>query len=102
MTMRSSLVKSAADGENGPRASGRPLDQVEALKPLGRRARKARAAQWVRAIYEVMTQKRSNIQLGIEVQFSYQCPVVRSPKAIDLWAESWKAMSPIIAFVLKD
>lgn len=68
----------------------------------GKRREAKYQPQWVRAIYEVMTQKRSNIQLGLEVRFSYQCPVVRSPKAIDLFAESWKAMSPIIAFVLKD
>ena len=45
MTMRSSFVKSAADSENGPMASGRPPDQAEALKPLGRRARKAQAVR---------------------------------------------------------
>lgn len=58
--------------------------------------------QWISAIYHVMTQKRSNIQLGIEVHFSYDSPVVRSRRAIELFAKSWIAMSPLIDFVLED
>ncbi len=68
----------------------------------GKRREAKYQPQWVRAIYEVITQKRSNIQFGLDVLFSYKCPIVRSPKAIDLFAESWKAMSPIIAFVIDD
>jgi len=58
--------------------------------------------EWIRAIYEVMTQKRSNIQMGFAVTFSYSCSVVRSRAAVDLFADAWTAMSPIIDFVLTD
>jgi hypothetical protein len=58
--------------------------------------------EWVRAIYQVATRKRSNIQMGFVVLFPYDCPVVRSPAAVDLFADAWSAMSPIIGFVLED
>jgi len=58
--------------------------------------------EWVRAIYEVATRKRSNIQLGFVIRFRYTCPVLRSPAAVDLFAQAWLAMSPILAFVLDD
>ena len=56
--------------------------------------------EWVRAIYEALANKRSNIQFGVEIHFSYECPIVRSSKAIDLFAASWVAMSPLVDFVL--
>ena len=58
--------------------------------------------EWMRAMYEIATRKRSNIQMGFVVRFPYTCSVLRSPAAVDLFAEAWKAMSPIIDFVLKD
>ena len=56
--------------------------------------------EWAYAIYDVITQKRSNIQFGLEVQFSYDCSVVRSAVAADLFAEAWVALSPVLPFVL--
>ncbi|UUO05342.1 hypothetical protein M4951_18410 [Blastopirellula sp. J2-11] len=56
--------------------------------------------QWVEAIYQLLINKRSNIQLGVDVQFSYSCPIVRSAKAVSLFADTWKAISPLINFVL--
>lgn len=58
--------------------------------------------EWVEAIYTVLTNKRSNIQCGMEVQFDYGCPIMRSPEAVDLFADSWKAMQPLLAFVVAD
>ncbi len=58
--------------------------------------------QWLEAIYEVLVNKRSNLQLGVDVQFSYECKLLRSPKAVDLFADSWKALLPLISFVLED
>jgi len=58
--------------------------------------------QWAVAIYEALTHKRSNIQLELSVELSYRCPIVRSPKAVDLFAESWIAMSPLIDFVIEE
>lgn len=57
--------------------------------------------EWVRAIYEVATRKRSNVQMGFVIRFRYSCPILRSPAAVDLFAEAWTAMSPIIDFVLE-
>jgi hypothetical protein len=57
--------------------------------------------QWLGTIFEVLVHKRSNLHLGVEVRLSYNCPLVRSAKAADLFAESWKALSPLISFVLQ-
>lgn len=56
--------------------------------------------QSIEAIYQLLVHKRSNIQFGVNVQFLYSCPVVRSPKAAELFVDSWKATSPLIDFVL--
>lgn len=58
--------------------------------------------EWIEAIYNVLVRKRSNIQCGIEVHFSYTCLIVRSPKAVDLFADTWVAVEPLIAFALGD
>lgn len=58
--------------------------------------------QWIEAIYELLVNKRSNIQFSVEMHFRYTCPLVGSPKAADLFADSWKALSPLINFVLSD
>jgi len=57
--------------------------------------------QWCRAIYEILANKRSNIQLGIEMRFSYKCPIVRSSEAVDLFSGAWIGMKPMLDFVLK-
>jgi len=57
--------------------------------------------EWTRAIYEVIASKRSNIQLGLEVRWPYDAAAIRSRKALDLFAQSWIAMSPLVDFVLK-
>jgi hypothetical protein len=58
--------------------------------------------QWIEAIYNTLVHKRSNIQFGVEVQFSYTCPIVQSPQCVDLFADSWKALSPLIALAVHD
>lgn len=58
--------------------------------------------EWIEAIYHILVCKRSNLQLGVEMNFQYKCPVVRSPQALDLFAQSWIALSPFVAFVLGD
>ena len=64
------------------------------------RGRVKRQPHWVDTIYAVLCDKRSNIQLGIEVQFGYDCKEIRSRKAVGLFAESWIAMSSILRCVL--
>jgi hypothetical protein len=58
--------------------------------------------QWIEAIYDILAHKRSNIQFGVDVQFSYDCPVVQSPECADLFADTWKALSPLLDFALKE
>ncbi len=89
--------------------SQRSVGQVDARLEIdlrtiipGKRREAKHQPEWARAMYQVMTRKRSNIQLGLVVHFSYLCPVVRSRKAVELFAKSWIAMSPIIDFVLDD
>lgn len=66
----------------------------------GRRKEAKFQPEWIRAIYQVMTRKQSNIQLGFVIRFPYSCSRVRSAAAVDLFADAWKAMSPIVNFVL--
>ena len=56
--------------------------------------------QWVDGIFAVLVNKQSNVQWGIEVQFSYDCPIVRSKACEDLFAESWSATKPLLDFIL--
>ena len=58
--------------------------------------------QWLDAVYDLLTEKQSNMQMGVTLRFSYDCPVVRSAKAVDLFADAWKALAPLISFVLED
>jgi hypothetical protein len=58
--------------------------------------------QWVEAIYEVLINKRSNVQFGIEVRLKYDCPMVRSAAAVDLFADSWKALAPLLSLALNN
>jgi len=66
----------------------------------GKRREAKYQPEWARAMYEVMAYKRSNIQLGFVVDFSYECPVVRSARAVSLFAEAWVAMSPTLSLTL--
>ncbi len=58
--------------------------------------------EWMEGIYELLIHKRSNIQLGFNVKFDYSCPIVRSDQAVELFADAWKAMAPILDFVLQE
>lgn len=52
--------------------------------------------EWIKAIYEVMLAKRSNIQLGIDVQLPYTAPAIQTRKVLDVYAGCWKAMKPLL------
>jgi len=58
--------------------------------------------EWIDAIYKLLTRKRSNMQFGVEVRFKYDCPIVRSRKVVDLFADTWVALKPLLDFVLRD
>ncbi len=68
----------------------------------GHRSKVKYQPQWAEAIYDLLVNKKSNIQFGIEILFSYECPIVGSQKATDLFAASWIAMSPLLDFTLDD
>lgn len=56
--------------------------------------------QWIEAIYELLVHKKANIQLGFDVQFLYSCKAIRSAEAVELFADSWIAMAPILGLVV--
>jgi hypothetical protein len=58
--------------------------------------------EWIEAIYELLVHKKANIQLGFEVQFLYSCETIRSDEAVDFFAASWIAMSPILELAVDD
>lgn len=58
--------------------------------------------EWIESIFNVLVRKRSNIQFGIEARFPYACPIVQSAEAVDLFADTWKAIEPLISFALVD
>ena len=58
--------------------------------------------QWCDAIYQLLANKRSNIQFGVVMRFNYKCPVIQTEKAVELFAQAFQGMSPVINFVLDD
>jgi hypothetical protein len=58
--------------------------------------------EWIDAIYNVLTHKRSNIEFGVDVHFPYRCPLVRSRDVVSLFANTWTAMKPLLDFALND
>ena len=61
-----------------------------------------RQPEWIDAIYNLLTHKRSNMQFGVEVRFKYNCPIVQSRQVVDLFAGAWIALKPLLDFVLSD
>ena len=66
------------------------------------KARVNRQPEWIDAIYNLLIHKRSNIQFGVEVRFQYDCPIVRSREVVDLFADTWTALKPLLGFVPSD
>ena len=58
--------------------------------------------EWIDAIYNLLIHKQSNMQFGVDVQFRYSCPLVRLPKVMDLFADTWMSLKPLLAFALSD
>ncbi|MCK5271967.1 MAG: hypothetical protein KAJ52_05300 [Sedimentisphaerales bacterium] len=56
---------------------------------------------WLDAIYDILTHKQTNLQLGIEVRFPYSEKAMQSDKALDVMANAWIAMKPMLDFVLE-
>lgn len=58
--------------------------------------------QWIESLFNLLVNKRSNVQFGIEVEFPYSSSIVRSAKVTDLFVDAWKAMSPLLELVLQE
>ena len=58
--------------------------------------------QWLDATYQALSNKESNLQLGIGARFSYEhCSGVNSPEILDYIAKTWIACKPIITKMLR-
>lgn len=58
--------------------------------------------QWIESLFNLLVNKRSNVQFGIEVELPYSSSIVRSAKVTDLFVDAWKAMSPLLDLVLQE
>jgi hypothetical protein len=53
--------------------------------------------QWLLAVFEALSQKQSNLQLGVGVRFDYNlCSLTQSPVIAERLAECWVACKPVI------
>ena len=56
-----------------------------------------RQPEWLRALYEALSRKRSNLQFAVGAFFPYEhCEVVHSPEILDHAANVWIACRPLI------
>jgi hypothetical protein len=56
-----------------------------------------RQAQWIDAVYQALSKKRSNLQFSVGGAFLYErCPAVRSPEILNHVANVWLACKPLI------
>jgi len=53
---------------------------------------------WAEAIYEILINKKTNIQFGIEPRFPYTAKCMQSEKAVEVMVDAWIAMKPLIEF----
>jgi len=58
--------------------------------------------EWIDAFFGILVHKKSNQQQGIEVRFPFECPIMRSSEAVDLFAQTWIAIFPFVNFALSD
>ena len=53
--------------------------------------------QWLTAAYDALSQKNSNLQLGVGAIFRYErCPTVQRADILDHVAQTWLACKPLI------
>jgi hypothetical protein len=92
-----------------PTQSSAPIDDARLeydlrtlLKP--RRASRVKfQPQWVKATYDVLCNKRSNVQLAFGAAIPYSaCRAVATPKILDQVAAVWLACRPLLDVVISD
>lgn len=72
---------------------GKDVDMGRAIKPQ---------EQWLQAIHALLSNKRSNLQFQIGVQFSYQsCPELRTRNADQLFTASFSSLNPFMRHILE-
>ncbi len=62
----------------------------------GKRAGVRHQPQWANAIYEVLANKRSNVQFGLRMTLPYSIKRLKTPEAVDLFEASWLAFRPLL------
>lgn len=59
--------------------------------------------QWLKATYDALSKKRSNLQVAVGAVFPYRtCSVTKDQKIIDHVAHTWLACKPLMQVMLKD
>ena len=72
-------------------------------KPKGARKEVKTQPQWLNAVYEVLSSKRSNLQLTVGAIFLYsRCKAVSTPEILDHVANVWLACRPLIRAVVPE
>jgi len=59
-------------------------------------------AQWLKAAYEALANKKSNLQLGIGAAFPYGSPALQSPRVVNHIADVWTACRPWLDQLLRE
>ena len=94
-----------------PSRSSAPIEDARLRFNLGtafqnpKRLRKAvkTQPQWLNAVYEVLSSKRSNLQLTVGAIFLYsRCKAVSTPEILDHVANVWLACRPLIRAVVPE
>ncbi len=55
---------------------------------------------WLDAVLGLLTEKRTNIQTGIEVHLPYKATVMQDSNALKVMADAWIALKPLLSFGL--
>lgn len=54
---------------------------------------------WLNCIYELLVNKKTNMQWGVQLHCPHSEKVMQSAKAIDIMVDTWGAMTPVMDFV---
>ncbi|MGB2809203.1 MAG: hypothetical protein WBC22_15785, partial [Sedimentisphaerales bacterium] len=54
---------------------------------------------WLECIFELLVNKKTNMQWGVELHCPHSEKVMQSAKAIDIMVDTWVAMKPLMDFV---
>jgi len=58
--------------------------------------------EWLKATYDALAKKRSNLHVGVGAIFPYNnCPVIKSPEILNYIADTWIACKPLLDVMLK-